>query len=1212
MKIRNRVCLPGFLSVLIIFSFQGIALSGNHLAGSSKTYLAGGDEDYQEVFGSTGRSDRVTGKSKATDPGRWQSIDGLDTFGKDPGEISDTDRSASESPPHSPPQPEKTAPATPRKEVSQEPAPPAPEPSAQSAAASKAPVYSPAASYTLDAKLLDAEKWPSTDVLWQPSHLSLPKLDPSTISAAAPAPLDAGNLNLIDYRAAIVTAMEEMRLVYGPMPPADEARFGAKWAPLLDCPSEAAVAYLNRLNPLLSEFLAVRSAFTEESHAFYAALLEGAFAEGFADPEGFLAAGALARTHRDAMTSLGARMQLIAQAVMDLGDPPNVLQERARAKNYFFDAVDEVQKDLPQVSKTSPPAGSFGIYVLADILSKATADQNPAFKSHIEVTGSTIATSQEYVPKTPQQKGYIEKYLFSWEGIQPRILWGEKVSVHLKAEDAGSGGTTYYSASLHADIYSTYGNRADVEKAIAYIKSSGYPEGSSAWYHIPEFGRASFQVDTRAGDTTAQMHAEKDFSDLVGWGHGYRKDDLQAGIADGSIVDAFVLELSNLSSGGSAHVCYLYILDPTGDTVHEASLDRNRTTSAETSPEIQRIQYHQSNIVYFTQQVEDLHRQLQAAKDKSSRDFLQWQILAAEANLQGEKDAVTRIQTGQWVHTRTGFDNLCYWQSVRRSAEEDAKWQTIRKKISGGYRLLSLAPEDEKASLRQFLDRQFSREMIAAGDPGKIDHVVKAVADRVQGHWEHASASEEARAWEKEEQIFWAQSVESGAAMLLTGGASAAAVEFGATLAQAEWVATGAGSLYGGVTGYIEGGPGEALKHSLAYSGMVGLSASEALKGYEAGISRGLDWKQALAEAGKQGGAVFLMGKGMQFGFKGLAQWMGCKPPTLQEQFDQAKFRQQLEWDRGLVDQFQRQQWELAQAVSTGQSMARVQALQGEIRGLTSSINGSYGAKWYLKHLGSPVSQQAFIQSVGEVYEATMPGFIRNLEAMGYDTSALRFNCARNASSAGSVGMDWDLMLADETVDILRDGRRVDLATFHRDAQKAMNRAYFSQTGITATQTDISVTTTVHPEAYWDPEWLEKTIDFSRLDPGRLDQAHWVTRYKAVHVADNSALSGIQRTQELCRGGAKDMDTKLLPFLDHKIDMLATRSGSEKQVARLKEMKRYWSEIRDRFHMVGRKETDPEAIRRQMEALKALTGGKDAFDILTTMADFWQGLNKVK
>ena len=64
------------------------------------------------------------------------------------------------------------------------------------------------------------------------------------------------------------------------------------------------------------------------------------------------------------------------------------------------------------------------------------------------------------------------------------------------------------------------------------------------------------------------------------------------------------------------------------------------------------------------------------------------------------------------------------------------------------------------------------------------------------------------------------------------------------------------------------------------------------------------------------------------------------------------------------------------------------------------------------------------------------------------------------------------------------------------------------------------------------------------------------------------------------------------------------------QVKRLQELKAPWVEVRDGMKRIGTQEMDPEVIRREMENLKQLTGGEDAFDIVETMSDLWQALDK--
>ena len=77
----------------------------------------------------------------------------------------------------------------------------------------------------------------------------------------------AGSLTLVGAvdDGAVAAAREGMRLVYGPMSGTEAESFRKTWGVLRQHPSDDAVDYLNRFNPLLGEFLSLRGAVAEAS-----------------------------------------------------------------------------------------------------------------------------------------------------------------------------------------------------------------------------------------------------------------------------------------------------------------------------------------------------------------------------------------------------------------------------------------------------------------------------------------------------------------------------------------------------------------------------------------------------------------------------------------------------------------------------------------------------------------------------------------------------------------------------------------------------------------------------------------------------------------------------------------------------------------------------------------------------------------------------------
>ena len=75
------------------------------------------------------------------------------------------------------------------------------------------------------------------------------------------------------------------------------------------------------------------------------------------------------------------------------------------------------------------------------------------------------------------------------------------------------------------------------------------------------------------------------------------------------------------------------------------------------------------------------------------------------------------------------------------------------------------------------------------------------------------------------------------------------------------------------------------------------------------------------------------------------------------------------------------------------------------------------------------------------------------------------------------------------------------------------------------------ITTSTHPEAYKDLLWLGN--DKSLVSAAWAGQAGDVTRYKAMHLLNNgdSSTAYFTKLQEVARGTAKDMESKLVPLL---------------------------------------------------------------------------------
>ena len=79
------------------------------------------------------------------------------------------------------------------------------------------------------------------------------------IKAAIPEPLPhVSQMSQISYNMAVSQAFESLRLVYGEMTEEQAKALNEVWAPLYNYPAQNVIDYLNKLNPLLSQFLVAR------------------------------------------------------------------------------------------------------------------------------------------------------------------------------------------------------------------------------------------------------------------------------------------------------------------------------------------------------------------------------------------------------------------------------------------------------------------------------------------------------------------------------------------------------------------------------------------------------------------------------------------------------------------------------------------------------------------------------------------------------------------------------------------------------------------------------------------------------------------------------------------------------------------------------------------------------------------------------------------
>jgi hypothetical protein len=256
-------------------------------------------------------------------------------------------------------------------------------------------------------------------------------------------------------------------------------------------------------------------------------------------------------------------------------------------------------------------------------------------------------------------------------------------------------------------------------------------------------------------------------------------------------------------------------------------------------------------------------------------------------------------------------------------------------------------------------------------------------------------------------------------------------------------------------------------------------------------------------------------------------------------------------------------------------------------------------AKNYLKYKGDYHTRKIFTEDLDQIHQKTQEKFHANMQSNGWGKTPLKE--FRNASSAGTSGMDYDIGLDEQLAGALvKNGTRATLQQWQKEAQAAWNKAYKEVTGRSAVRSWETVTTSAHPEAYKDLAWLSG-------NPGAVSklwtqQAVDVTRFKNWHMMKDPNLSVYEKLQEMSRGSAKDMQTKLLANLSK----MANAGGPNGPA--LKKANEHWRKVFGVLDKFGKGDMDPVTASRK---IREMTGGKSIAEALDDMTTLMETISKL-
>jgi hypothetical protein len=655
----------------------------------------------------------------------------------------------------------------------------------------------------------------------------------------------------------------------------------------------------------------------------------------------------------------------------------------------------------------------------------------------------------------------------------------------------------------------------------------------------------------------------------------------------------------------------------------------------------ERIAFHKANIEFCQQEVRRLQKELQDVKSRLSAgkasksdieryNQLKFRVTCQQSNIISERDRIKELKTGEVQFSRTPFDEMCRMQTVHKVEQEvrrlDAASRAHRKaellagKLSGAQR--------QKA--RELIDKVIAEG--GATDPSKWNKLNGALQDIYQGEQQQEIAKiEEEMAW-KQAQLEAVQNVEAGAeagmtVLSLTGGPMYVT------------------ALYQTGTGFAEGGILEGVKRGVT---VMSDAADVAVSGYQGwkkggwlGMVEGASWS-ILMNKGPEAALKRINMRGMSVGknveldsnaAKNIEVSPTRKPVDLSPT-RAAQFKQELEYGESLAEDFFRAHRKLRTAqIKKNVSPEALENLRMQVRQKAAAVAHSMPAKSYLKYKAEPIKGKAYSDTMDEILEDATAAFNWEMKNRGYNRQEL-YHC-RNASSKGA-GMDSDLALKEQPDMIpvrgddgqvtwkknnwlTKNGKPVSVHQYQKEGSEALQEAYKKVTGgYNAHQSFVDLTTSVGDESYPDLTWLKlpkqtkhadaarvtRKLDefFGKIDPEKVPDSLKITPKKAeIMFKKHPELRPLGSMMESCRGGAKDLETKFIPLVEHnmrQIQSIPKGKRTMQQVQRLRELdqtKRHLEECMECFKDIGQGRIPPYEWQKRFQMA---TGGKDPVAVM--------------
>jgi tetratricopeptide (TPR) repeat protein len=947
-------------------------------------------------------------------------------------------------------------------------------------------------------------------------------------------------------------AQEALKSLSGPLSPDQERQWGKKWQPFFDFPDPEALAYFQKLNPVLAELQTVRATAHQAAQDFDAAWSEAVLSHAVGDAEGAVSALGQAERHAQVLQSGNAKLEDLQRRAQALGNPPDPVAAKAKARAWSR----KWTGGLSELAKLSY------LWRVSQLYNK-------------NLDGRMAANYTAIWPGTEEAWG-------QWldggkQGPEPR---GPEPSKETLQKAGAWMNPVYDVAGIGPCLRIHFAQNVLPEVAAKHVLEKGKV---SPW-RLPGF-----------------VHIMGEPCHLC----------------------------ENQAAGGMPPPKTPVETVPTKQAKDEAELKAKQESIAEKEDLIRLIQRNLARD----------EAEWSKERDSNRKEVLYLRVLNNRSAIQQERDLVTSLKTGEYVHTRTPSDAYCHDLMIVRTVERMQAVEDTRRMAVAVEKMAAKAEPDQVKQLLAFVGRQITAKDLAEGNLGKARQAAQAVFDTVQGRREQQAAKALQDAVDYEDYELRAQRVKSIAAvtLLVTGiAAPAYAVGSGTLLSvggSSQGAVTAVNVFYGATTGTIDGGPLEGVKQAVAMTGMPGMVAAEMMTGYQRG---GLVSSGGVVGALERGTEAFLAGKAVESVASKLGAWWvgkakGGSPPlpaakpgvTVKEFVEGQTFQLAKNQAQNRIRQYRDTVNQIKAARSKGADTAELAALEAKRLKQATQLNDDFLAKRILKADGKagragrgPATgtelEGDFAKAVDTLHRTQVdPAFRKAVKDAGYQWKKRtpggwqkagdpKFKDMRHGDAGKTLNSDRDLALEemagkdDGVYQLFKCDKPISLNEAEKDLQQLYNQAYKGATGGNPQAAMQNITTSRSGEAYKDLAYTGMTdpANVARVKKGWAEQASEVLTTKVSHAgAGQGDFSTLYKQINGANQAAKDIEKRLLPVLQANRAKATGQKAFEvgQDMDKWKAIQRVLEEV----------EKDPVGASRKLKVLTGLESIGEVSDLVS-------------